>query len=83
MVYSHLDTRETPRHVFTKLDLRQSPHAEDCTGRRPHPWRPLGSLHSGPLPRAPATLWLPDIPSGLLYSQSFFILGWIMLLAEA
>ena len=87
VICSHWDIREILWHVstyfsFTQWDRRQSHLAEDCTRQSAPPAELSRRVHGGPSQssRHPP---VPDVPSGLLYSHPFFILGRIMLLAEA
>lgn len=73
---------QAPFTYFTGPDLSFT--ALTAARGRCYPRRAAGRFHSGqPASPGPGSAQLPDVPSGLLYSHSFFVLGWIMLLAEA
>lgn len=79
---SHLDIVKSYNLPSPTSQVRpQSHHTKDCMTRKSSP---LGGLMAIPpsLPGVPSP-WLPDVSSSLLYSHSFFILCWVMLLAEA
>lgn len=64
----------------TSVSLHSRLHLESATLRG----LPSAFTVDSPPLRVPAAPgWLPDVPSSLLYSHSFFVLGWIMLLTEA